>query len=85
MMKLQLDKCINFEIGEETLKVRLPSVKDQMELKKLSKGIEEGSDEQVIIILDWLETLGFPKKYSERLGVKDLSTVIDELVGSKKN
>lgn len=84
-MKIDLNKFVTFEINGEQVKVKTPRVSDQLNLKQLTDGLETSSVEYLEKTLDWLDSLGLPKKYSLEMDSEMLDLVIKEISGQKKS
>lgn len=80
MIKLQ-KKVFQFEYDGEVYKLKSPSVKD---VTSLQKRIEK-EGESVDIAIDFLSNLGMKKEVCYEMEIDNLNTIIEAVVGAKKN
>jgi hypothetical protein len=80
MIKLQ-KKVFQFEYDGDVYKLKSPSVKD---VTALQKRIEKDG-ESVDIAIDFLSNLGMKKEVCYEMEIDNLNTIIEAVVGAKKN
>ena len=80
MIKLQ-KKVFKFEYDGNVYELKSPSVKDVTKLQERIK--KEG--ESVDIAIDFLSNLGIDKNICYEMEVDNLNTIIEAVVGAKKN
>jgi len=78
-IKVTPKKTANVIIGEDTYKMRVPSVKTAEKYFKVLK-----DQESVSGILDLLEELGLPKSASEDLDIMQLQEILEGLTTLSK-
>lgn len=72
------------QVDNEHYSVKVPTLGDQKALQKELSAIEKESKEATDLMINWLDSLGFPKAVAESLTVDDITQVI-EMLSKKKS
>lgn len=72
------------QVDNEHYNVKVPTLGDQKSLQKELSSIDKDSKEATDLMINWLDSLGFPKAVAESLTVDDITQVI-EMLSKKKS
>jgi hypothetical protein len=84
--KVSTEKKVKVIFGEEEFFVRKPKVSDSLKLTAMLKDVEQGGVEQTQVMLEWLDSLGLPRRVVDDMYQSDLIELVEKFLtdGPKK-
>ena len=84
-LKLSRPGFKKVQVDNEVYSVKIPTLGDQKSLQKDVDQVGKESSEATNIMINWLDSLGFPKAVAESLSIDDITQVIELLSAKKKS